>query len=263
MRCPLCSTENIAAFKARIAAHDNISYFSCNTCGFVHTEEPYWLPEVYKDAYNDEDTGALQRNLYFADVVSSLIVSFFNPKARFLDFGGGHGIFVRLMRDKGFDFRWYDMHAKNIFCRGFEYSKESGPVELVTAMECFEHFARPLEEISEMFAAAPAVFFTTDLLPDPVPAPEKWYYYGLTHGQHISFYSPKTLSFLAEKFGCKVYSNGFNIHLFTKKEISPAKFIKAIRPDFFTRRKIRKLLKSKTQPDHDAIVEKKKRIPSK
>jgi hypothetical protein len=257
MHCPLCTTNNPASFTATLVSKYNVSYFSCEKCGFVYTEEPYWLGEVYKEPYNDEDTGALQRNLLMANIIPSVIFSFFNTDGRFLDFGGGHGILARLMRDKGFDFYWHDANAKNIFCRGFEFTKETGPVELVTAIECFEHFSRPLEEIEAMLALSPNIFFTTDLLPSPVPGPDQWYYYGPTHGQHISFYSPVTLFYLAKRFGCNVYSNGFNMHLFTKKDINPARFRKALRPGYLTLRKIRKRLAGRTQADHDLLVEKK------
>lgn len=258
MQCTLCNSPTSIPFKGRLLSKYEVSYHLCSSCGFLATEEPYWLGEAYKETYNDEDTGALQRNLHYADVAASLILSFFNTGGHFLDFGGGHGVFARLMRDKGFDFSWSDAHAKNVFCRGFEFTKENGQVELVTAIECFEHFSRPLAEIETMLSISPNIFFATDLLPAPVPAPGDWYYYGITHGQHISFYSPATLSYLARRFGCNVYSNGFNTHLFTKKVITPARFRKALRPGYFARRKIRKRLTSRTQADHDLIVEKKR-----
>jgi 2-polyprenyl-3-methyl-5-hydroxy-6-metoxy-1,4-benzoquinol methylase len=257
MRCPVCFTENPARFKALLLLKYHVSFFSCDSCGFVHTEEPVWLPEAYKEAYNDEDTFVMQRNLHMAKVVPSILFSFFSPKGRFLDFAGGHGIFTRLMRDQGFDFFWQDAYAKNIFCRGFEFSEEKRPVELITAIECFEHFPRPLEEIESMLVRSTNIFFTTDLLPSPVPSPDQWYYYALTHGQHISFYSRRTLLFLAKKFGFNVCSNGFNYHLFTKKNISDARFKKALRPGFYFLGKIRKAIKSRTQIDHDGIVDKK------
>jgi hypothetical protein len=260
MRCPLCNTENPTAFTATIVSQYTVSYFSCEKCGFVHTEEPYWLDEVYKEAYNDEDTGALQRNLFLSKIVPSVILSFFNPGGRFLDFAGGHGVFCRLMRDEGFDFFWKDEYAKNIFSRGFEFSKNNVPVEMVTAIECFEHFPRPLQELEAMLAISSNIFFTTDLLPSPVPGPGEWYYYAPTHGQHISFYSLKTLSYLAGHFGMNVYSNGFNTHLFTKEKLTDSRFRKALRPGFRLRQKIRRMMKSRTKADEELIIaEKQKR----
>jgi hypothetical protein len=254
MRCPLCTTLNSVSFTATLVSKYKVSYFSCEKCGFVHTEEPYWLPEVYEEAYNAEDTGALQRNLHAAAIIPSVLLSFFNPSGHFLDFGGGHGVLCRLMRDAGFDFYWHDTHAKNLFCPGFEYSQEKGPVEMITCLECFEHFAKPLDELEAMLAISSNIFFTTDLLPSPVPGPGAWYYYAPTHGQHISFYSSKTISYLAGRFGVNVYSNGFNIHLFTKKKLADSRFKKALRPGIFIRQKIRRMMKSKTKPDEELII---------
>ena len=54
----------------------------------------------------------------------------------------------------------------------------------------------------------------------PVPKPQSWFYYCPIHGQHISFYSLKTLQYLAKKYGLQVASNGRSIHLLTEKRIS-------------------------------------------
>ena len=52
-----------------------------------------------------------------------LIIPFFikEPQTKkFLDYGGGYGILVRLMRDVGYDFYWFDKYSQNIFAKGFE-----------------------------------------------------------------------------------------------------------------------------------------------
>ena len=63
------------------------------------------------------------------------------------------------------------------------------------------------------------ILFTTDLLSNPVPLPEQWWYYALEGGQHISFYSKETLKYIAKKYKLNLYSFG-TIHLLTKKKIS-------------------------------------------
>ena len=39
----------------------DVKYFLCGNCGFVFTEEPYWLNEAYKSAINISDTGIVTR----------------------------------------------------------------------------------------------------------------------------------------------------------------------------------------------------------
>ncbi|MGQ0603595.1 MAG: class I SAM-dependent methyltransferase [Anaerolineales bacterium] len=154
-----------------------------------------------------------------------VIVAFFSRHARFLDYGGGYGIFVRLMRDYGFDFYRQDRYTENLFAVGFDAEDQPGAIyELVTAFEVFEHLAQPLEEIEKMLAYSRNVLFSTQLLPISTPDLNTWWYYGLDHGQHIALYSRGSLQEIARHFGLNVYSCGSALHLFTEKKLPPAAF---------------------------------------
>jgi len=59
------------------------------------------------------------------------------------------------------------------------------------------------------------IIFTTGLLPQDITKPHEWWYYGLKHSQHISFYSVNTLEFIAQKYGLNFLTNG-RIHLFSE-----------------------------------------------
>lgn len=258
MLCSICNTITNPVFNAKILLRYDVRFFSCPTCGFVQTEKPYWLPEAYRHTLNDEDTMVLQRNWYYADVVASVLFSLFDRKGKFLDFGGGHGVLTRLMRDKGFDFYWHDPNGDNIFARGFEYRETLRPIELLTSIECFEHFADPGKELETMLGISSNIFFVTQLLPAPIPQPDKWDYYGLTHGQHISFYSVTTLRYLAQQYGLHVYTNGTNIHLFTKKSLRSMQFRRAIHPGAYRRLAIKTKMGTLYKSDYRFIVQKKK-----
>jgi hypothetical protein len=62
------------------------------------------------------------------------------------------------------------------------------------------------------------------LLPASNPAPGDWWYYAIEHGQHVSIYTYKSLSIIAERFGLNLYTNGSSFHLLTKKKIHPQLF---------------------------------------
>jgi len=42
------------------------------------------------------------------------IESNLNPDGIFLDYAAGYGLFVRLMRDAGYNFRWSDLYCQNL-----------------------------------------------------------------------------------------------------------------------------------------------------
>jgi hypothetical protein len=71
---------------------------------------------------------------------------------------------------------------------------------------------------------SPNIFFSTVLLPDPVPKPNDWSYSVLEHGQHISFFTLQALEAIAKRFGLNLLSNGVNLHLLTQNKFNPLFF---------------------------------------
>jgi len=213
----------IYKFSSKILNNYNISYFYCENCGFLRTEAPYWLNESYKSVINLSDTGILSRNIYLSKITSLIIYFFFDKDANYLDFGGGYGIFTRIMRDIGLNFYWYDPYCNNILSKGFEYDNNK-EIELITSFESFEHLVKPLETLENMLNISRNILFTTELLPKEIPEPNNWWYYGLEHGQHISFYSRKTLEYISKKYNLNFYTNGRNIHLFSEDKLDIKKF---------------------------------------
>lgn len=212
--CKVCDAESDLFGDAIVLRKHPVRYFRCSACGFIQTETPYWLEEAYSSAIARQDVGIMQRNLVNREL-TTLILSLLFPKAeRCVDYGAGHGIFVRLMRDRGFDFRWYDRHATNDYARGFEY--ESGQrCDFLTAFELLEHLTDPVEELAKMMSISENVFVSTLLVPKPPPKLSDWWYFLPSTGQHISFYTRDSLLALANRFGRHLLSRGA-YHLFTK-----------------------------------------------
>ena len=250
MCCKLCKQKTNQAFEALILGKYKIQYFHCSQCGFLQTEEPYWLQEAYNNPINLSDTGILDRNLIMAEKSAVIIYNLFDPNGTFLDYAGGYGLLTRRMRDIGFDFYNHDINTTNVIARGFDFNENMGPIEMITTFESFEHFIQPRQDIERMLEITKNIFFSTLLLPNPIPSPKEWWYYALDHGQHISFYSRQSLEFLAKRYNLFLYSNGFNLHLFTDKDISDNKFQKLLKN---TKRhfdkKVKKGMKSRTVND--------------
>jgi len=251
MICKICNFDAIPLFKAAVLNKYEVQYFKCSNCGFLFTEEPYWLNEAYSSAINITDTGILERNLRFSKAVSVLIYFLFNKDGKFVDYAGGYGIFTRLMRDIGFDFYWQDLHCDNLLSRGFAYKPELHKhIELLTAFEVFEHLVNPLEEIEKMLGISKNIIFSTVLLPNQMLKPEDWWYYGFEHGQHISFYSLKTLEFLSFKFKLSFYS-AKGLHILTNKKINSFLFkLIATLSNYGLSFFVRKNMRSRTWDDY-------------
>lgn len=227
-KCPICKNEGKEIFKGRIMKKYEVQYYQCERCALVYTETPYWLDEAYAgdDAIADIDTGIMQRNISNCILVNWLIKLFFDYGKIFVDVGGGYGIFARMMRDLGYNWLWSDKYADNLVARGFEYNKlQYCKVDLVTAFELFEHFSDPLLETQKILCISKNVIFSTEIydnnfLYKPF---EDWWYYASDTGQHISFYSKKTLEYIASINGVHYYEVNKGIHIFTEHKISTRK----------------------------------------
>lgn len=221
MKCKICGNESVYFGNARILEKYDIKYYKCGNCDFIQTEEPYWLDEAYHSAINRTDVGYVYRNVLLSKVVKKIIFYFYSKTGKFLDYGAGYGLFVRLMRDIGYDFYWDDAFCEDIFAKDFELKDaKDKKFELVTAFELCEHLVNPLEDFDRMINYSRNIFISTEIYPKSNPKLNDWWYFGLEHGQHVSIYSKKTFEFLAKKYNLNFYTNGKNLHLLSSKKIN-------------------------------------------
>lgn len=244
IECRVCGNSSKYIFEEMILTKYNIKYYVCSSCEFLQTEKPYWLEEAYENSISILDTGIFYRNndllkkVLFtitesSDKLFDLYLKLFPDKIhwipytkKLLDYGGGNGILVRLLRDVGIDAYWIDKYSKNVFARGFEY-KEDKEYPIITCFELFEHFENPYQEFKEIVNRfdPEMLIFSTNLYGSTVPSKD-WWYYVFETGQHIGFYSENTLNFLAKKFQLKYYSPETNFHIFSKNDFNYSKIIK-------------------------------------
>jgi hypothetical protein len=229
MKCRLCGKAAHKIFSGILISKYEVEYAECDHCGFVGTENPYWLDEAYSKPINDLDTGILIRNTIVKEVTTALIRVFCGKKGKFLDYGSGYGMFVRLMNDRGFDFSGYDQYAKHLFSIDKQVADLGLGYKLITAFEVAEHFVDPIEKFQSLAQCTENIFFTTQLVPSPTPKPVDWWYYGLEHGQHISFYSTRSLALVSKRLGMNYVSapsNKYNLtfHLFSRKKVNKLMF---------------------------------------
>ena len=257
--CKICSAESKSLFRQTILKKYEIEYFQCPSCGFTQTEPVYWLNEAYSSSMNMSDTGIVLRNSRFSRVASSILMLFFGKNHQYVDYAGGYGLFTRMMRDTGFNFFWTDPYTENILAKGFEMPKGK-KYHLATSFESFEHFDKPEAELDKILEVSDNILFSTEMISVPAPEKNKWWYYSPEHGQHIAFYTKKSLEILADRKGLNYY-NADNIHLITRKKLGlpgqlifalpKAKYLLYALSFIFT-----PFLKSKTLDDQQVLIKK-------
>jgi hypothetical protein len=256
--CPICSFKREVCFQATVLNKHEISYLYCNNCGFLQTEQPYWLEEAYNSAIADADTGLVARNIAISKKLACTLYSFFDKNGKYLDMAGGYGMLTRLMRDIGFDFYWSDLYCENILAKGFELAgnNSNNSFSAITAFEVLEHIHNPIEFIKKSMddAGTSTIIFSTELFQGNPPSSE-WWYYSFETGKHISFYQGKTLQFIADELSLLYYSYK-NFHIITDKRINQLTLLIIMTKGFSTilYKFIQRKIKSKTLTDHHKII---------
>ncbi|MCU7618347.1 class I SAM-dependent methyltransferase [Chryseobacterium sp. PBS4-4] len=220
MECKICKQPSHKIFEKTVLVKYLVDYHQCSNCGFIQTDDPFWLKEAYENAITSLDIGILNRNDFLKENVSKMIDCLFPEAQFFLDFAGGYGLFVRAMRDKGYNFYRQDIYCENLFSKHFDIEDlNESNFDLVTAFEVFEHLENPLLEIENILKYSKHLIFSTDIIPQTVSEVENWVYIAAETGQHIAFYSERSLQIVAQKFSKNYYRKG-NLHIFTNKTFS-------------------------------------------
>lgn len=226
MNCKICSHKTEKIFTFKILTKYNISYYRCDNCLFIQTEEPYWLEEAYGlGAISALDVGIISRNTSLAKKTDEILDKLFLEFDDFIgiDYGGGQGIFVRMMRDIGYNFYRQDLYAENLYAKYFDITDlpKDTHFTVLTAFEVFEHLPNPIEEIKKMFEYADILLFSTELQPSKeVSELEKWWYIVPETGQHVSLFNKTTLEKIAEMLDINLYTDSFNLHILSKKPLN-------------------------------------------
>lgn len=251
--CRLCGGSSERLFERTVLNRHPAGYYQCHGCGLVQTSDPVWLEEAYTQAIHPTDTGLLARNLGARRVVATFLELSGVSGEPCLDYAGGYGIFVRLMRDVGFQFYWWDPYAPNLLAPGSEWQATLGHPFACTAFEVLEHFVRPLDEFRRIAEfGAEYIVTSTELLPGPRPEPT-WPYLSVESGQHVSFYRSDTLARLGREAGYPVVVAGPFLQVFARRPFPTWRWHLAARlaPLAFT--VVRKRRRSLTVEDCEAM----------
>ena len=228
--CRVCDRPVRRFAEGRVLGDTDVTYLQCGSCGLVMADDPTWLDRAYAEAIADLDVGLLDRCQILANVTSSVLRAERLRGGRFLDWAGGYGVLTRLMRDRGYDFAHVDAYAANIFAAGFTGDPADPRFDLVTAFEVLEHLTDPVGELASVGSATDRLLVTTQVLPTPAPPPGGWDYYAPESGQHITFYTHRSLEVLAQRLGYDGVVTSSLVHLFHRGPISRAARMLVRRP---------------------------------
>lgn len=146
--CPICLSLASWSFSQTILNTHSADLYICPSCDYLFAVNPHWLKQAYHRVINTMDTGCMARLIHLRNETALPIYLMTEDTGSWIDYGGGHGGYCRLMRDVGFDFYWNDPMAENLFAAGFQ---EPSGIKFagVTCFECFEHFTDPRNEIKK------------------------------------------------------------------------------------------------------------------
>ena len=88
-KCRVCGLTSEIFSQEKIFNHD-IQYLECKSCGYVQTEEPYWLKKAYEDAINISDTGIMSRNQANTKIVAVTLLLLGKLQGIVVDAAGGY-----------------------------------------------------------------------------------------------------------------------------------------------------------------------------
>lgn len=198
-----------------------VYYALCSNCGFCWAPELHDWPLakfeewIYNGDYITVDPDYSEaRPKSNADNLRAIFPSL--PSAlRHLDYGGGNGLLAKLLRKSNWDSVSYDPFVDRNITPG-----QFGKFDLVTAFEVFEHIpdVRSLvSDLCSLLSKDGLVLFST-LLSDGDIHPNQrlsWWYASPRNG-HISLFSKKSLTILAQDSGFNFGSFSRGFHVFFK-----------------------------------------------
>ena len=195
--CKICSSETELWYDKQF----NINYYHCNNCQFISMDDNNIVSkesekEVY-DLHNNsyENEGYLNM---FRGFIDASIIPFASEGKTALDFGSGPEPVLAQLLGKEYKYKLdiYDLYysPKKVY--------ENNKYDLITSTEVIEHISNPLEyfELFKSLLNKDGILGLMTLFhhEDKTHFMD-WHYRRDT--THISFFTPKTMDYIANKIG--------------------------------------------------------------
>jgi SAM-dependent methyltransferase len=207
--CPLCRSDAVRAF-ATVQAR---GYCECERCGLVHLAAAHRLgPEAERAHYlTHENDPADPGYRAFLSRLADPLIERLSAGDTGLDYGSGPGPTLPVMlAERGFPTAIYDPF----------FAPDPAPLarsyDFITCTETAEHFHRPDVELARLDALLRPggwLAIMTELLNDGRPF-DQWRY--ARDPTHVCFYRPRTMEWIAARFGWALEVPRPSVALFRK-----------------------------------------------
>ncbi len=216
--CRLCGSKSTKIKSDKLKEE----YYHCSECDLVFMDEKHLVSkkeekERYEGHDNNHDNEGYVK--MFEDFIERAIDPFFDFKKekKVLDFGCGPGpVLADLLKEKGAKVDIYDPY----FFADESYKNKK--YDLITSTEVFEHLLDPNSEIENLLTILKDDGILSIMThfhkqrKDNFDFEDWWYKWDETH---ITFYSHKTMKWIAEKFNLKLlYLGNKKLAVFKKRK---------------------------------------------
>jgi len=210
--CRLCASQDCHLLfeQAKPARRE---YLHCRGCGMVWVPEQFLIsPRLERERYlqhnNDPRDEGYRR---FLSRLLDEIASRTPTGAEGLDYGSGPTpVLTGMLQQAGFVMRKYDLYFHR------DESALDRAYDFIACCETAEHFRNPraeLDGLDAMLSPGGLLGIMTGMLEDWGEF-ERWHY--RRDDTHISFYAPRTMQWIARKYGWGVELPRPNVAIFRK-----------------------------------------------
>lgn len=198
-RCVLCSSDTKKIHHPKI-----ITYHYCSNCELIaKDEEDIISKEEELNIYNNHENSIEDPRYvgYFYNFLNDAVFPYVKNGKQGLDFGSGPSPVLAQILERNHDYKIeiYDLfYAPEKVYKGKKY-------DLVTSTEVVEHLKNPLEYFklfSKLLKPEGILSIMTLFHKNDESTFLDWHY--IRDWSHISFYTPKTMEYLAKEAGLKI-----------------------------------------------------------
>jgi hypothetical protein len=198
--CTLCESKSTKHFFKETNGHQR-NFIRCSNCDLIFADPKNLLnSEVEKSRYESHNNS--NRSKGYESFLRTLIEplkKYITKNSTGLDFGSGpYPMLVELFKEDGYQIEAYDPFfnpKNNLLDKTYDF---------VTSCEVVEHFNRPIESfglLCSLLNTNSILGIKTTLFKDELDF-KSWYY--KNDDTHVSFYSDKSIKWIARNFGLKV-----------------------------------------------------------